>query len=380
MAKKHLTDAGVARYRAPRTGQTEIFDLGYPGLALRIGNGGAKSFVLFYRHDGGLVRRTLGRWPQVSLAKAREEWRRAREALADGRNPQAKPNGNLFEHVVEEWLRLDVAARNKALSAYQVRRMVERDLLPAWRGRPITEIGKADVIALLDTVYTRAPVKARRLYASMGRMFKWLTGRGIILTNPILGVEKPGVESSRERVLKDEEIRALWHATEGDDPYYQAVRLLLLTGARREEITRLRWDEIQGDTIHLAGSRTKNGEPHLIPLSPQALALLHSRPRIGDTYVFTITGARPIASWSKAKERLDAACGVKNWRIHDLRRTLATGLQKLRVELQVTETLLGHTSGSRGGIVKVYQTYDYLPERREAVAKWGEHVMAVVRP
>ena len=94
--------------------------------------------------------------------------------------------------------------------------------------------------------------------------------------------------------------------------------------------------------------------------------------------MFTITGARPIASWSKAKERLDAACGVKNWRVHDLRRTLATGLQKLRVELQVTETLLGHTSGSRGGIVQVYQTYDYLPERREAIAKWGEHVMALV--
>ena len=138
--------------RAPRTGQTEIFDLGYPGLALRIGNGGAKSFVLFYRHNGGLVRRTLGRWPQVTLANAREAWRRAREALGDGRDPQAKLNGYLFEHIVEEWLRLDVAARNKELSAYQVRRMVERDLLPAWRGRPITEIGKSDVIALLDTV------------------------------------------------------------------------------------------------------------------------------------------------------------------------------------------------------------------------------------
>src|SRR5262245_17976681 len=154
MTKRHLTDAAVQRLKVPSTGQTEIFDLGYPGLALRISNGGAKSFILFYRHGGRLNRRTLGRWPQVSLADAREAWRKTREAVAKGAEPRGdKPDERLFEQVVEEWLRRDVAPRNKALSAYQVSRMVERDLLPAWGGRRIDEISKHDVIALFDRVY-----------------------------------------------------------------------------------------------------------------------------------------------------------------------------------------------------------------------------------
>jgi integrase len=378
MAKRHLTDASVQRFKIPAQGQTEIFDLGYPGLALRIGNGGAKSFILFYRHNGRLTRRTIGRWPQVSLADAREAWRKTREAVARGDNP-VSPGSRLFEHAVEDWLRRDVATRNKALSAYQVTRMVERDLLPAWRGRPVSSITKSDVIALFDGVHDRAPVKARRLYASTSRMFKWLTGRGTISVNPMLGVEKLGTDRARERVLSDEELASVWRATSGTDPYWQALRLLILTGARREEIGRLKWSEIQGDTVYLSGARTKNGEPHLIPLSDPARELLRNLPRIAGEYVFTITGDKPLGNWSRAKERLDAACGVNGWRVHDIRRTVATGMQKLGVGLQTVETLLGHTSGSRAGIVKIYQTHDYLKERREAVALWGAHVMSKVQ-
>jgi integrase len=161
----------------------------------------------------------------------------------------------------------------------------------------------------------------------------------------------------------------------------QVVKLLALTGARREEIGRLRWDEIRGDEIHLSGARTKNGEPHIIPLSKPALAVLDTVPHIaGAGFVFTAGGDKPLNSWGKAKERLDKAAGIAPWRIHDIRRTVATGLQKLKVPLTVTEAVLGHTAGSRGGIVGIYQRHDYADEKRAALEAWGAHVMALVRP
>ena len=159
------------------------------------------------------------------------------------------------------------------------------------------------------------------------------------------------------------------------------TRLLILTGARREEITQLTWSEAGDlDAIRLEGSRTKTGAPHIIPLSAPARGLLDSVPRIaGSDFVFTTSGKKPIAGWSRAKILLDAGSGVTGWRIHDLRRTAATGMQKLGITLQVVESLvLGHTSGSRGGIVGVYQRHDYAKEKRGALEAWGAHVVALV--
>ena len=380
--KRHLTDASVQRLKPPRDKDLEVFDLGYPGLALRVGYGGAKSFILFYRYAGKLRRQTLGRWPEVSLGAARERWRRTREAVARGDDPLGA-NGKVpalaFEAVVEEWLRRDVVPRCRASSAYRVQRLVEHDLLPAWQGRRIDTIVKHDVLMLLDAIVDRgAPAKARRVYVHAHRLFKWCAGRGIVSVSPMAGIEAPGRESSRERVLTDTELAAVWQAST-DWPFGAIVRLLVLTGARREEIGQLIWDEIQGDTIVLEGSRTKNGNGHLIPLSSPALELLRSAPRIGEKYVFTLDGIKPVSSWSRAKARLDKASGVAGWRIHDLRRTVATGMQRLGVGLQTVEALLGHTGGSRAGIVGVYQRHDFAAEKRVAVEAWGAHVMTLVR-
>ena len=372
----------MQRLKPPRDKDLEVFDLGYPGLALRVGYGGAKSFVLFYRYAGKLRRETLGRWPETSLGAARERWRRTREAIARGDDPLSGANGKVpalaFEAVVEEWLRRDVAPRNKASSAYRVTRIVEHDLLPAWRGRHIGDIGKHDVLMLLDAIVDRgAPVSARRTYAQLHRMFGWCVGRGLVAASPMAGLAKPGSEKSRERVLTDSELAAVWRAST-EWPFGAIVRLLILTGTRRDELGRLTWDEVQGDTIHLEGARTKNGKAHLIPLSPPVLELLGSVPRIGETYVFTVDGIKPISSWGRAKARLDIVSGVSGWRLHDTRRTIATGMQKLGVGLQVVESLLGHTSGSRAGIVGVYQVHDFAEEKRAALEAWGAHVASIL--
>jgi integrase len=181
-------------------------------------------------------------------------------------------------------------------------------------------------------------------------------------------------------VLSDDELLAVWRGAEQlGFPFGIAVQLLILTGARREEIGQLKWSEIADNTISLRGTRTKNGEPHDIPLSAPALALLEDVPRIGNSdYIFTTNGKTPISGWSHAKSELDKIASVTDWRIHDLRRVVATGLQKHGTPLQVTEAVLGHISGSRAGVVGIYQRHNYVNEKRAALEAWGEHVKALV--
>ena len=225
----------------------------------------------------------------------------------------------------------------------------------------------------IDTIADRGHIAyARRLHARLHRLFRWAERRDIIpaKSNPCSNIDKPGAEVERDRVLTDAELVKVWKAAGRVRGYGDAVKMLISTGARREEIGRLRWDEIDGDNIELKGARTKNGEPHIIPLSAPALGLAQLLERKGD-WVFSLTGKRPLAAWSAAKNELDTRSDVKDWRIHDLRRTFATNMQKLGVALQVTEACLGHTAGSRGGIVGVYQRHDYLDERRAALEAWG---------
>jgi integrase len=373
--KRHLTDASVQRIKPPTNGSSEIFDLGYPGLALRIGHGGAKTFELFYRINGKLRRETLGRWPAISLADARNAWRKTREAIARGETPRRENEAPamLFERVAEEWIKRD-QAKNKPSSLYQVARSLEVDLLPAWRGKRIDEIGKRDVIELLDSIADRgAPLMARRVQSHVKRLFRWCVERDILKIDPTQAMPRVGNGKSRDRVLTDNELAKVWAACHG--PYGAVVRMLALTGARRDEMAQLRWSEIDGATIKLEGSRTKNGEPHIIPISAAAEALLNSLPHLGD---FVFSGAKPVSNWGQSKRRLDGASGVTNWRIHDLRRTVATGMQRLGVNLQTIEAVLGHTSGSRSGVVGVYQRHSFDAEKRAALEAWGAHLAALI--
>jgi integrase len=237
---------------------------------------------------------------------------------------------------------------------------LELHALPYWEHRKIADITKRDAIELLDRIVDAGKItQACRVHTHLRRLFKWCVERDILPASPMASVRKPGEEVSRERTLDDDELACVWRGA-GGYPYGPVVKLLALTGARREEIGRLRWDEIVGNEIHLSGERTKNGEPHIIPLSKPALAVIESVPHIaGAGFVFTVSGNKPLNGWGKAKERLDKAAGISPWRIHDIRRTVATGLQKLKVPLTVTEAVLGHTAGSRGGIVSVYQRHDY---------------------
>jgi integrase len=384
LPKLALTDAVVQRKKAPDAGQVEYFDKGYPGLALRISYGGSKSFVFFYRVGGKLRRMTLGTYPAVSLADAREAWRNAREEAKAGRDPSQarKPETGAtdFTSVFLEWLKRD---QSKNRSHDSVKRLIEKDVLPTWGHRQIGDLDRRDVLDVIDAIVDRgSPISACQLHAHLHRLFRWSVGRGIIKSNPMADMPRPASAIKRDRVLTDDELAAVWRAAEQlGGPFGAGLKMLILTGARREEIGQLQWSEIYDGEIRLGGNRTKNGHPHHIPLSTAAVGIIENLQRIaGSEFVFTLNGKRPIVGWSQAKARIDAIAEIASWRIHDLRRTAATGLQKLKTPLQVTEAILGHNAGSRAGIVGVYQRHDYADEKRAALEAWGAHVMALVQP
>jgi integrase len=181
-------------------------------------------------------------------------------------------------------------------------------------------------------------------------------------------------------LLTDHELRDIWQFTRRPGSFNAIVRMLILTGQRREEVAAMTWAEITRDLSSwtIPGARAKNGVSHLVPLSSQVQDILRAAPRIeGNDLVFP--GMRgPFNGFSKAKAALDKGSGVKDWRLHDLRRTLATGLQKLGVRLEVTEAALNHVSGSRAGIVGIYQRHDWADEKRAALNAWGAHVAALI--
>jgi integrase len=191
---------------------------------------------------------------------------------------------------------------------------------------------------------------------------------------------------ARDRVLTDNELVAIWRAAEAADSkmFSSLVRLLILTGQRREEVAGIAWAELSPDrqVWTVPASRAKNGKDHLVPLSAAARDLLPEESHAdecGSGLVFPGQRGTPFNGWSKSKAQLDKDSGVTGWRIHDLRRTLATGLQRLGVRLEVTEAVLNHVSGSRAGIVGIYQRHEWASEKRAALDAWAEHVMALVR-
>jgi integrase len=393
MAKVQLTSLAVEKIKPPKQGQSTVFDAAYPGLALRVSYGGAKSWTLFYGKTGKMV---LGCFPAMSLAHARERWRQCRELIEQGLDPQSEARAarravgdaareDTFEAVFREWLKRD-QAKNRTRA--ESKRVVEKHVLPVWGNRPIQDIGARHVISLLDGIVDEGKVSlARHTFAYLHRLFRWSVSRQIIAASPMRDLEKPGKEpEERDRKLTDDELRLAWLAAGNlGYPFQQAIQLLILTGARRSEIGNLRWDEIEGDVIELPRRRVKNKQPRFIHLMAPARATLDELPRFIDCpFAFTTTGKTPVSGWSKAKRVLDQRIAELNggqpiapWVLHDLRRTMASGMQKQKVPLVVIEVCLGHVSGSRAGIVGVYQRHDFTDEARAALERWGRFVLGL---
>jgi integrase len=271
--------------------------------------------------------------------------------------------------------------------------MLEKDVLDVWGHRRIQDIGKRDVIELLDGIVDRGGgLTANRVFAAIRKLFNWAITRAIIVSSPVTGIKPPLAEVRRDRILSDAEILWVWRASsELSYPFGPFVQLLLLTGQRRTEVSGMTWGELDLDKAEwlIPGARTKNSEAHSVPLSGAALDIIKSLPRIKSDqgFLFTTTAKSHVTGYSRAKADLDklivaGALGadIPHWTFHDLRRTVASGMARLGINLPVIEKVLNHTSGSFAGIVGVYQRHSFAEEKRNALEAWARFVLSLQRP
>jgi integrase len=394
---KYLTDLGIEKKGTPKQ-RTFTADARCPGLFLVEQPTGKKSWIVARRLGSKFVKMKIGSFPAFKVEQARQEAEKYIAAFDRGEDPRQvrlaeqttrqATQAETVSVVGEDWLRRDQAEKR---TCKEIQNFLKNRLLPAWGERPISSITKRDCIAFVDKVAEEtSSVRSRRIFSFLHRFFQWCLEQDILVHHPMNGMKKRGQENKRRRYLSNTEIKLFWEATEQMAyPFGPALQLLLLTGCRREEISALKWNEIKTDGIELSGDRVKRlpnakDEGRIIPLSDKAREILKAIPRKSE-YVFTTTGRSPISGWGKFKIRLDEhlkkglfekSLPFQEWRLHDLRRTLASNLQKMKVRTEAIETLLGHleTAGSRSGIIGVYQAADFSEEAIEAVEIWAEHV------
>ncbi|MEH3065422.1 MAG: tyrosine-type recombinase/integrase [Methylobacterium radiotolerans] len=363
--------------------QITVFDDEVPGFGVRV-SAKTRVWIISYRNKLGQSKQeTVGR---VGLLSATE----ARKAAADmlsrvrlGSDPHterkaAKVAASLtFGSQIEAYLDM----RSKDVSASYLRdltRSLNVDLAPLHKV-PVADMTHGQVHEQIERIARNHPHAAKQARAGLSRFFRTMVSKGIAHRNPVVDVETPATGGARDRVLKDDELRAVWRATAGGDEFSQIVRLLILSGQRREEVAGMLWSEVDlaAATWSMPGSRTKNGLPHEVPLSAPMLEILRRRDDVrleGRTHVFGRSGRTGFSGFSKGKALLDERCQLATpWRIHDLRRSVSTGLARIRVPPHVIEAILNHVSGAKAGVAGVYNRHLYDAEKREALDLWAEH-------
>ena len=374
----------------PGPERREIPDAHMPGLYLVLQPSGARSWAVRYRIGGRPRKHTLGSYPAVDLKTARNLASKALRAAAEGRDPgREKANEraaglDTVEAIADLFIERHCKQANRPRTVEGTERLLRQYVLPRWKGRLAREITRRDVIDLLDRVVDSGkPTTANRVLAAVRKMFNWAVARDILHATPCVGVEPPADERSRDRVLTDGELRNVWMAAQKiGGPYGALVKLLILTGQRRDEVARLPWSEIdlQARVWALPPERTKNNRPHEIPLSAAAVAVLEALPRIGAKFALTTNGNAPSSNYAKSQLRLKALlpADMAHWQLHDIRRTVASGMARLGIGLPIIEKALNHASGSFAGIVAVYQKHEFAAEKRRALESWGNFVTALV--
>ncbi|MDB5693084.1 MAG: intA 4 [Alphaproteobacteria bacterium] len=378
-----------------------LWDDELKGFGLRVTAKGSRSYVYQYRMGGREApsrRYTIGgHGSPWTPEKARKEAERLFIMVRQGIDPvQADQERRrqavdlAFDAYVESFTTLYLKKRWKQwqLGAGVLR----REATPVLGSKPLPRIKRSDLAPIWDRLSDR-PAVARLTHATLRKLFRWAVNRGDLERSPLDGVEPPPPVAARDRVLTDEELALAWKCTSKlAGPFSGFFKMLILTAQRREEVAGMDWSELdRGVRLWtLPGYRTKNGKPQLLHLSELATKVLDeiadgsTWPRQG--LVFSTTGATPISGFSKAKLKLDELMAehlvpgaeLKPWRSHDIRRTVATGLQRLGVRLEVTEAVLNHVSGSKNGIVGVYQRYDWAEEKGGALDAWSEHIAKLV--
>ncbi|MDH3474560.1 MAG: integrase arm-type DNA-binding domain-containing protein [Rhodospirillales bacterium] len=400
MARMTFTESAVAAVAPPAAGRLDLWDAELPGFGLRVASTGRRSWQLMYRHGGRKRRLQLGGYPALPLPLAREAALDALEAVAAGRDPAAEraalTGGTLtFERLAEAYLARYAKPRKASWQAEQ--RMIERDLLPAWRRRPAEGITRRDVIEQVERVAQRGHLHAaNRRLALIRKIFAWGLEVDMVPATPVVGVKPALREVPRERLLSEEELTRLWHAWERIGwPFGPLFKLLLVTAQRRGAVAELRLRDIAltGQVWTLPPARSLDGRPHArprglphaLPLSAFAVEILAVLPRADSPFVFPARGRsdRSVSGFFKAARRAAALAGVEDFRLQDLRRTAAAGMARLGTPPHVLAAVLDLAAATPSlprGVPGAVPAGDLLEDKRRALEAWGEHLRELLAP
>lgn len=419
---KRVVDAAT-----PTTSAYTIWDAEITGFGLKVTPAGGKVYLYRYRaarpsaaSATAPITFTIGKHGNLTPDQARRRARELAVIVATGADPRQlardalaandaakqalrdkeRLDGELsFDRVSERWLAHYENEKNRRpRTVEQAKHVVRVHLLPALVGIPVPNVTRTDLQAIIDAIPIHHRSTRRAVYAYASVLFRYAMERGEITDNPIRLMAKPSAPAPRLRVLTDAELAQVWHGAETlRAPYGSFYKLLLLTGQRREEVASMNWSELDRalGVWTIPASRAKNNKTHIVPLSAVVIAELDRIAGVAlappilwplSGPVLTSNGRVSIKSYSKGKVALDGAIErlgrtsamFSPWRVHDLRRTLATGLQRLGVRFEVTEAVLNHTSGSKGGVAGVYQRHDWANEKRAALEAWAAHVGRLV--
>jgi integrase len=365
------------------------WDQALPGFGLKVTPKGRKVFIVLYRAGGGgsrLRKYTIGPYGRITLHNARIEAQKVLAARFEGRDPATEKlearrrlTADTVAEVVTLYAKLHLSQRR---SGRELTRLLQRDLVDRLGSHSVHGISKRDIIDLVNAVVDRgSPVAANKTLKVVRAFFGWCVGRAILERSPCDGVRAPTAERARDRVLTDGELAAIIRAARQlGGPYGAIVEVLAVTGQRRDEVARMSWDEIDLErrVWTLPAQRTKNDKPHIVQLPDLAVAVIAAQPR-ARALVFSRNRVSPVGDFSSQKRRLDRLCGVLHWRLHDLRRTMVSGMARLGVAPHVADKILNHVGGTISGVAAVYQRHEFLNERRDALVRWGAHVEGLLR-
>ncbi len=378
-----------------------VWDSEVKGFGLRVHPTGRKVYIVEYRPgDGGRnarkTRLTIGaHGSHWTASTAREEAQRVIGLVRAGRDPMAERNesrskeGKTVAQLVAAFI--EKYAQEKQRSWAETKRVLEKDVIPAFGSKDISDVTRQDIVQMLDRVAKRGPIMANRTLAYVRKFFNWCMKQDYVVENPCVGIDPPGKTNSRDRVLEDGELVEVWHASEKIGyPVGDIVKLLILTAQRRNEVAGMCWEEVdfKSKTWTIPAERTKNQRRHEVPLTDTAHKIVRGIPKLNNCpFIFSKTGKTSVSGFSKAKRSIDAkvlaarqkndeeATPLPDWTLHDLRRTATTGMARLQVPPHVADAVLNHKEGAIAGVAAIYNKYAYLPDRQKALRKWEKHVL-----
>ena len=385
--RRTLTDKQVAAL--PRRPSRYFHsDPEQPGHGVRVyPDGGPSSFYVITR-DAFRKQRwiRIARTAEMTIAESREQARSIIKRVRAGQEPFEPPpvKPDTVADVIEQWLARHVR-KNGLRTAGEMRRVLDRHVLPVWRDRVFADIRRSDITRLLDAVEDKHGAwVADSVLAMLRAVAMWYAGRSDDYVPPFArGMKRVATQKlQRARVLDDEELRKVWLAAEADDagPFGAFVRLLLLSAQRRDKLARLRWDDVDASgTWTIATEEREKGNAGVLRLPPQAMAIISAQPRlVSSRYVFTgARGGKPITGFSRRHSMFMERCGVRGWSLHDLRRAARSLMSRAKVPSDIAERVLGH---ARRGVEGIYDRHAYLDEKADALRRLAAVIEAIVRP